>query len=299
LSIDATFPQLRALEREHGGLIRGMLAQRGRASGAPDRPTGLVALRGGMGELVDSLERDLANAGAHIRRNSTVKRVTADLADHFAITLANGETVDADGLVIATPANVAAGLLGSIDDALASELSGIEYASTITVNVAFGAADVPSIPSGTGYTVPRALKRPVLACTFTSNKFDGRSPANAALFRLFLGGAGRDDMMSRTDDALVELVRAELREVLGINAAPTLVRVNRYDRVMPQYNLGHVERLERIETRLANVPGLALAGNAYRGVGIPDCITSGRRAAESAIAALRDGASRSVSRVTS
>jgi oxygen-dependent protoporphyrinogen oxidase len=303
LSIDATFPQLRALERNHGGLIRGMLATRAHAStpSAARRLTGLVSLRDGMGELVDALERMLITVSTvHTRRSAKVQHVTRDSTDRgFAITLAGGETIDTDGVIIATPVYAAARLLESLDGTLVSELRGIECASTITVNVAFRAADIPSVPAGTGYTVPRALGRPVVACTFTSKKFEGRAPDDAALFRLFLGGAGREDVVSRADDAIVDLVRTELREVLHIAADPTFVRVNRYDRVMPQYNIGHRERLERIEARLGSMPGLALAGNGYRGVGIPDCITSGRRAAKSVLDALRAGEARPVSRMAS
>jgi oxygen-dependent protoporphyrinogen oxidase len=308
LSIGATFPQLRALERDHGGLIRGMLAGRkvvtSNAKGA--RPTGLVSLRGGLGELVDTLERALArdatvSDAVRIRRGATVAALAqlSGGAHDFAITLASGETIAADAVIVAAPAHVAARLVRALDAPLASELDAIEYASTVTINVAYRSADVPRALAGTGYTVPRVLGRTVLACTFTSNKFEGRAPADYALFRLFLGGAGRADFTARSDDQLVTLVRAELRDVLGIVAEPVLVRINRFDRVMAQYNVGHLDRLGRIGQRLAQLPGLALAGNGYRGVGIPDCISSGQRAAESALAALRAESTSPISRIAS
>jgi oxygen-dependent protoporphyrinogen oxidase len=216
-----------------------------------------------------------------------VERVTRhEGARGFAVTLAGGGTVDADAVVVATPAPVSAAILRSLDAVLASELDTIEYASTVTINVAYHARDVPGSLRGTGYTVPRALGRPVLACTFTSNKFEGRAPSDSALFRLFLGGAGRGDFTTRSDEELLRIVETEMRDVLGITATPVLVRINRYDRVMAQYNVGHLDRLARIDQRLVRLPGVALAGNAFRGVGIPDCITSGRRAAEVVLAGL-------------
>ncbi len=302
LSITATFPQLRALEREHGGLIRGMLATRGRITPNPTntRPAGLVSLRGGLGELIDALERDIARRPVDIRRRTPVQRVSRiNPGGHeLAVTLAGGETLVADAVVVATPAHVASRLLRELDAPLAADLGAIDYASTVTISVAFHSADVRRRFAGTGYTVPRALGRPVLACTFTSNKFEGRAPSGYTLFRLFLGGAGRPDFAGRPDDELLTIVRAELREVLDISAEPVLVRINRFDRVMAQYNLGHPDRLGRIEQRLAGIPGLALAGNGYRGVGIPDCIASGQRAADSVVAALQ-AASANVERVAS
>jgi oxygen-dependent protoporphyrinogen oxidase len=297
LSIGATFPQLVEMERDQGGLIRGTLAARRRNPPTPgpdrNRPTGLVSLQGGLGELVSALERTLNDRyGVHgafqVRRNARVERVTrTDGRRGFVIMLANGEAVETDAVVVATPAPVSAVILRPLDAVVASELETIEYASTVTINVAYHARDVRAPLQGTGYTVPRRLGRPVLACTVTSNKFEGRAPPDAALFRLFLGGAGRGDFTRRSDDELLHIVRTEMREVLGVSAAPVLVRINRYDRVMAQYNVGHLDRLARIDQRLVRMPGVALAGNAFRGVGIPDCITSGRRAAELVLAGLQ------------
>ena len=310
LSLGATFPQLRELERDRGGLIRGTLAARRGASSAnrpvSKRAMGLVSLQGGLGEIVDTLEHTLnyrfAVQGAiRFRCDARVERVTrsSEGARGFGVTLAGGETVDADAVVVATPAPVSAAILRSLDAVLASELDTIEYASTVTINVAYHSRDVRTVLAGTGYTVPRKLGRPVLACTFTSNKFEGRAPPDYVLLRLFLGGAGRGDFTRRSDDELRQIVQTEMREVLGITAAPVLVRINRYDRVMAQYNLGHLDRLTRIDQRLVRLPGVALAGNAFRGVGIPDCIASGRRAAELVLAGLQARSPYSVSHLAS
>jgi oxygen-dependent protoporphyrinogen oxidase len=305
LSIAATFPQLRAMERDRGRIVRGMLANKNGAARADHRrPTGLVSLRDGLGGLVESLASAIASESrvsreVVIRRRAAVRQITKSPSDDdgFVVTLRDGGSLTADAVIVATPAHAAARVLASLDSSLSSELDSIDYASTVTINVGYRAADVPQLPAGTGYTVPRVLGRSVLACTFTSNKFAGRAPADRALFRLFLGGAGRTEVTERTDEELVTLVRAELAEVLGIRAEPVLVRVNRFDRVMAQYNVGHLARLDRIDRHVARHGGLALAGNGYRGVGIPDCITSGRRAAGSVLTVPRARSTSSISSV--
>ena len=298
LSIKATFPQLTALEREHRGLVRGMLATRrkaergARSAPPPSRPVGLVSLEDGLGELIAALERRLlSNKNIRIRKSASVSSVTRDSLGEFDITLLTGEMFHADAVIVATPAHVAGRLVCALDGQLGRELGEIPYASTVTVNVAFRSHDVPALLRGTGYTVPRIQKRPVLACTFVSNKFAGRAPDDTVLLRAFLGGAGRGEFVQHSDDEILSVVRTELREVLGITTEPHHVQINRFDRVMAQYNLGHLDRVARIEQRLATVPGLALAGNGYRGVGIPDCIASGQRAGDAVLAALHARAS--------
>ncbi|HVX37931.1 MAG TPA: protoporphyrinogen oxidase [Gemmatimonadaceae bacterium] len=298
LSIKATFPQLAALEREHRGLVRGMLATRKKAAsapaapGKPARPMGLVSLEDGLGEMIVALERRLSsNKNINIRKSAPVSGITRDSIGEFDVTLLTGELLHANAVLVATPGHVAGRLVCTLDGQLGRALGEIPYASTVTVNVAFRANEVPAQLRGTGYTVPRIQKRPVLACTFVTNKFAGRAPDGVVLLRAFLGGAGRGEFVRHSDDEILSVVRAELGEVLGITTAPHFVQINRFDRVMAQYNLGHLERVERIEQRLATVPGLALAGNALRGVGIPDCIASGQRAADVVLAALAARAS--------
>ncbi|HKO16936.1 MAG TPA: protoporphyrinogen oxidase, partial [Gemmatimonadaceae bacterium] len=251
---------------------------------------------GGMGELVESIERVVRS---HPAMDSELRLATATCVTRvertgltgtgaYAVSLSSGERLIGDAVIVATPAHAAAVLLGSVDAQLASRLAEIEHASTVTVNVAFRQTDVPPLARlhGTGYVVPRLQRRRVLACTFSSNKFPARAPQDHALFRLYLGGIGRGDYTARADAELTAIVRDELREILGISAQPVLVRINRFDRALPQYELGHLQRLEAIDSRLAATPGLLLAGNAYRGVGIPDCVRSGQRAADEALAAL-------------
>lgn len=295
LSIDATFPQLRAMEREHGGLLRGVARQRAGGEPAPAGDvrefaprSGFLSFRTGMQELVDALEAALERSGrVTLRRDARVRAATVAPP---AVLLDDDTRIAADAVVVATPAHEAARLLADVDDALAADLAAIEHGSAATVTVAVPRHAVRRPLDATGYVIPRAEGRAVLACTWSSTKFVDRAPAGWSLFRVFVGGVGREAVVERSDDALVSLARAELREIMGVDAAPRLTRVVRWMRAMPQYTLGHVPRVARIEARVAAIPGLALAGNAYRGVGIPDCIRSGERAAGAVLAHLGRGA---------
>ncbi len=307
LSMEAMFPQLRAYEREHGGLVKGMLATKRRqrearkvagatpGAAAPGQPPrqpafGFISLPGGLEELIDGIQREVrrrdpAGRNAVIRTGARAERVERvgtghDTAPEFVITLANGEVLTVDAVILAAPAYHSASIIRSVDEELASALRGIEYASTVTISVAYPESAVPRALDATGYVVPRIQQRPVLACTWVSSKFEGRSPAGHSLFRLFLGGAGRGSFVERTDDELLDVVRTEMREVMGITADPELMRVNRYDRAMPQYHVGHLDRVAGIRAQAARNPGLAVAGAAFGGVGIPDCVRSGVAAAD-------------------
>ncbi|MGH7670285.1 MAG: protoporphyrinogen oxidase, partial [Gemmatimonadaceae bacterium] len=301
LSMEAMFPRLRAYEREQGGLVKGMLAtkrqQRAlkKTAAAPGQPPrqpafGFLSLPGGLEELIDGIQREVrrrdpAGRNAVIRTSARVERVERvdtghDAAPEFLITMANGELLTVDAVIMAAPAYQAAAFVRSVDEQLASALRGIEYVSTVTISVAYPESAVPRPLDATGYVVPRIQQRPVLACTWVSSKFEGRSPAGHSLFRLFVGGAGRGSFVERSDDELLDVVRGEMGEVMGITTDPELMRVNRHDRAMPQYHVGHLDRVAAIRAQVGRTPGLALAGAAYGGVGIPDCVTSGVRAAD-------------------
>ena len=248
---------------------------------------GLVSLDEGLGALVERIEEVLETRAVTgrttIRRGARVEAIERTADAGWRVRLTSDETLDADAVIVAAPAWAAASFLAGVDESLARLLGEIEYASTVTISLGYSAEHVPPLPAGTGYTVPRDERRPVLACTFASAKFSCRAPEGRAQFRLFLGGAGRGEFVGMSDEALTAVARAELREVLGIQAEPELVRINRLPRALPQYNLGHLERLGRIDGRLARLPGLFLAGAAYRGVGIPDCIRSGEGAADAVL----------------
>ncbi len=276
LSLRATFPQLRVLELEHGGLLRSLPTQ----SVTRDRPP-FVSLCGGMDTLVEALVASLGRTRLLLGRPT--QRVLARPGGYDA-ELADGETIRADGVVVATPAFVTAALLEELDADLAAAHAEIPYASSVVVTLAFSAHDVGAL-DGYGYVIPRAESRDVLACTWSSQKWEGRAPTGDVLVRIYAGRYGGRDVTLDSDDELVALARTEMA-LLGVTAEPALIRVQRWPLGMPQYVLGHLERLERIEGALAEHPGLAVAGAAYRGVGVPDCIRSGETAAESVVRAL-------------
>ena len=291
LSMATMFPQLRALERDHGGLVRGMLASR---RAAPQRSNGgapasaFLSFPGGLTELVDAVTRTIDSRGrtgepAELRTSAAVRTIARDVAgDGFVLELFTGERIVADAVLIAAPAFAASRLLEQLDASLSQRLAEIEYESTATVSLAFGSARVPRPLDATGYVVPRHLGRPVLACTWASAKFEHRAPQGYSLFRVFLGGAKRPIPDQASDEDLRELAIREMRDVMDIRSTPVLCRVDRFDRAMPQYHVGHLDRVATIQSLAAEIPGLHLAGAAYGGVGIPDCVSSGERAAAAA-----------------
>ena len=198
----------------------------------------------------------------------------------FNLTLSTGDQLEADAVILATPSYVSGALIEDFAPELAAELNAIEYVSTATVTMAFPESELPKPLDGYGYVIPRREGRKALACTWTSTKFPHRAPDGHALIRVFVGRAGQESQITWDDDALLDIAREELEITLGITAEPMLTRIYQWEKAMPQYNIGHPERLERIQAAVENIPGLALAGNGYRGIGIPDCIYSGELAVE-------------------
>lgn len=283
LSLRATFPQLREAERQHGSLIRGVLAARRTTRGVAPAPASAFLAPGiGMAALVAALEERLHGGSADVRLSTPANGVHPTPRG-YEVGLRDGEAISADALILAVPSFAAADLLADSDPGLAAELRAIPHASTAIVTLAYRREEIPHPLDGHGYVVPRVEGGPILACTWSSRKWAGRAPDGHELIRVFVGRSGREDVMSLDDDALLVLAREEVSRRLGASAAPMLQRITRWPRGMPQYVLGHPERIERIEGTLRSRPGLFLAGNAYRGVGIPDCIASGERAAEEAV----------------
>jgi protoporphyrinogen/coproporphyrinogen III oxidase len=277
LSLAATMPRFLELERRHRSVVLGLRSTVTVARGSAGARYGLfVAPADGMGSLIEAVARRLPEGVVRLR--APAELLAPDVSGWRV--LAGGQRFDADAVVLATPAFAAASLLAPVDDALAATLAGIEYASSATVTLGYRAQDVAHALAGFGFVVPFAERRPLLACTFASRKYPGRAPEGHELLRAFVGGARRPDLVELDEAMLVRTVRDELRALLGITADPMLVRVERYRRAMPQYAVGHLDRVDAIEARVAALPGLALAGAAYRGVGIPDCIHSGERAAD-------------------
>jgi len=287
LSLAATFPNLRQLEIEHGSVLRGLEARS--APGAAPAPP-FASLRGGMGDLVAAIESRLTRTEVLCGHDAV--DVRPGVLGGWDVIVDDGEKLSPDAVVLATPAHVTAGLVASLDAELATALAAIPYGSSVIVTLAYPEAAITRPLDGYGYVVPRAEGSDVLACTWSSSKWEDRAPAGHALIRVYLGRFGRRDMTAESDAALTAAARREVAEMLGAAGEPELTRIDRWPLGMPQYVLGTLERRAEIERRLAGHPGLALAGAAYGGVGIPDCIASGENAAERVVNSLAQAARR-------
>ncbi|HEY0765879.1 MAG TPA: protoporphyrinogen oxidase [Pyrinomonadaceae bacterium] len=277
LSLRATLPRFLDMEQKHRSLILAMLrqsrAQKTGTSGA--RYSLFLSFDRGMQVLVDGL----AQVKAEIRLNTRVE--TLQLNDSgWTITTHTGEQLQADAVCLAIPAHVAASLLNDTNATLAQKLSAMKYASTATINFGYRRSAIAHPLNGFGFVVPFIEKRSLIACTFSSVKFSSRAPDEHVLLRAFAGGALQPEVFALDEATLATKVEADLRELLGISEDPLFVEVAKWERSMPQYEVGHLDRINEIEKLVAEVPGLAVAGNSYRGAGIPDCIRSGQVAAE-------------------
>lgn len=287
LSLASTFPYLRDLELRYGSLARGALELRRHSNGRATQGwrSAFLTPTTGLAELVEGLVEHLTAHGVSLRLNTAVQAVEKTAANSWSVALADGSCIEAEAVILATPAYVSGSLVAALDRALAAELNSVPYVSTATISLAYRIAQVPRDLDGYGYVIPRREGRKALACTWTSTKFPHRAPTGCALIRVFVGRAGQALPTSSEGNAapegvLLELAREELQSTLGITADPIISRIHRWEQAMPQYNLGHPAILERIDAALGRHQGLALAGNGYRGIGIPDCIHSGELAVD-------------------
>jgi protoporphyrinogen/coproporphyrinogen III oxidase len=287
LSLRAAFPQMRNAELEHGSMTRSMLAAKRRPAAGGPKPRGMMTFRGGMYELVAAVE-DALLATERVRILTATSCTALQRGDPaYVAELSSGELLEADAVVAALPAHAAASLFSGIDEDCARLMEAVEYVATATVNVAYRREDVPHALDGSGWIAPRGERRPVMACTWTTSKFEGRAPAGVAVFRAFLGDARSNLAEACSDDDMVRNAREELAAVLGIRSEPLFIHVTRWEPGLPQPNLGHLESVAEIEQRLGQHPGLEIAGSSYHGIGIPDVVRSGERAADRVIAFMR------------
>ena len=308
LSARAVLPKLVEMETEYGSLTRGMLAahkqMRARAkaaahkngtnppvgSGRPAPRSIFTSLRGGMQQFVDTIVARLQPGSVRIA--TPVSRLAQTMGGWMVE--AGGKQEFYDAVILASPAWAAGVLLRPVDRELGNDLGGIPYSSSITVNLIYDESKLGQLPDGFGFLVPGVEGRAMLACTFVHRKFLGRTPPGKAVFRAFLGGMKNEAMLAESDDTLVATVRRELSQILGNRVfdsavEPDHVQVSRWRRAMAQYSVGHPERMRRITDRLATLPTLRLAGNAYEGIGIPDCVRMGRRAAKELMVGAKSG----------
>lgn len=278
LSLASTFPYLRDLELKYGSLARGALQMRAKSNGkaVQGSRSAFLTPTTGLAEIVEALVEYLSAHQVDLRLNTRVTSVSRNAKYRTWHVTLDTETLEVDALILATPAYVSGQLLASFDPELASVLHSIPYASTATISLAYRQSDLPKPLDGYGYVIPRREGRKALACTWTSTKFPHRAPDQYALIRVFVGRAGQDIPWDRNE--LLALAKEEVKLTSGITAEPIVSRVFMWDKAMPQYNLGHPEILSRIDKALEHQSGLALAGNGYRGIGIPDCIRSGELA---------------------
>lgn len=305
LSLRATMPRFLEMEQEHRSLIRALRKQNRSPTGDDDSASGtsgaryslFVSFDRGMqlftdklAEHISALHSKTANSdllGPPIRLRATVESLalenssTNDGAEQvWKVRTGNGKTLTADALCLALPAHASGALLRSVDSELASLLAEIPYASSATLNLGYRRSEIPHQLDGFGFVVPFIERRAMIACTFSSVKFAGRAPEGFVLLRVFVGGALQPEMLELPEAELISRVRRDLGDLLGVKAEPIFTELRRWNRSMPQYHVGHLDLVARINERVSSLPQLALAGNAYTGPGLPDCIRSGETAAD-------------------
>lgn len=297
MSVRASFPKFVQMEEQYGSLIRGMLAKMSKMRGA-GRPAGaagdgegegagqggapkprvtmFMTLKDGLFELVDKLAARLEMTT--IKSGVSVSAVDSK-EDGYEVQIEGGEIIACDAVVIATPAYAAAGILSALDRELAELLTTIPYVSTATVSLGFKKSDIKKELNGFGFVIPKKENKRIMAASFVSMKFAHRAPDDAVLIRCFVGGAKNEDLVFLSDDKIAQIVSEDLKDILGLEAEPILRRIFRWHKAMPQYTIGHEERVASLEERMESHRGLYLAGSAYHGVGISDCIRMGEERA--------------------
>jgi protoporphyrinogen/coproporphyrinogen III oxidase len=293
LSIGATLPRFVEMERRYGSVIRGLRAA-AREHTAEQRSTSgarwslFVSFRGGVETLVQAIAARLEES-IHYRARLGAELTALTLSGatpKWRLGFRDGTAATADAVICAAPAYAVAPMLRPLSRDLAALLADLDYASAATVNLAYRAADFPQAPEAFGFVVPIAEGRRIIAGSFSSLKFAGRAPASMMLARVFVGGALQTSLMEMDDAAMIAAARAEFSSLLGVIAEPAFAYVRRWPRSMPQYTVGHLARVAEIERMSTAMAGFALAGAYLHGVGIPDCIASGERAAEAIFAQL-------------
>lgn len=287
LSVRAVLPRFADMEAKHGSLTKAMLIARKRMSALSHdktKPPLFSSMRQGMGQLVEAIVERLDPAairtGVDVASLQRLVSTRSGSDDGWEIVSSTGLRERFDAVIFSTPAHVMSKLLDRVHPKIAAELGGINYTSSITANLIYDRASLAGKDRGFGFLVPRSERRRMLACTFVHNKFPHRAPVDKAIVRAFLGGAWDEEVLAWSDEEILMTVKRELKGILGLTAEPREVRIYRWVRSMAQPAPGHLERVARIEELRKQLPGLALAGNAFHGIGVPDCVRMGTHAAE-------------------
>lgn len=287
LSLRATMPRFLDMEVAHRSIILGM--RKGRKSAqAPAGDSGaryslFVSFERGMSTLIDTLAGRLPPGAVHL--DARAQRFVREEGG-WTLHLSDGSAHSADAVILACPAYASASLLRPLDTMLADELDAIRYASSATMTIAVRNEQLPRPLDGFGFVVPAVETRSLIAVTLSSTKFAGRAPEGYTLMRAFLGGAMHAHVYDLPDDVLRESILRDLRDLMGVTGEPLFIEMHRWPRSMPQYPVGHLDRVRRIDTQLEKLPGVALAGNAFGGVGVPDCVHSAEKAVDRLLSAM-------------
>ena len=278
LSVRAVLPRFAEMDRNHGSLGRAMLAAKKKMPRRASNPAPplFTSLKNGMQQLAETLVPRLDPSS--LLTSAPVHSIQPEAGGWTVST--KSESARFDAVILAVPTHAAAQLLAASSSELSAELAAIGYSSSITVGLGYDNDVRQSLPPGFGFLVTRSEGKQLLAATFVHNKFPHRAPDDRALLRCFFAGSSAEKVWQFTDDAIIAIVRNELQQILGLRARPLFARVYKWKSAMAQYGIGHLERLERIERLRQQLPKLALAGNGYRGIGVPDCVRSGSEAAK-------------------
>ncbi len=274
LSLPACFPQFAEMEAKHGSLIR---AAKTNGKPSPQHESIFTTPQRGIGRVIETLREQLTSV--EFRLGARVESIERIGENHWRLRGDNTGESPFDGVIVATPARHASTMLQSVDTTASKLLASIHSSNCAIVIVGTRRDRVAHRLDATGFVVPLVEHRKAAAGTFSSEKYSGRAPDGEVTFRVFVGGSQHPELIDAADNRLIEIALNELGELVGLEGAPLWTHVERWPQSMPQYELGHLERVAKIEETIAQHTGLELAGNAYRGVGIPYCIHSGREAA--------------------
>lgn len=292
MSLNASFPRFIQMEKEHGSLLKAMLVSRAKTpKPAPLKPgqvpkTFFMTFKEGMGSLTDALVDQLD--AKKVLLGCEVNKVERLEDGKYQVTIDGMEPVLADAVIITAPSYEAAKVVDNLDPEMTENLVKIPQATSATVSLGFKRSELTNYLDSYGLLVPLSENRKIHAATFSSSKWNFRTPSeDYVLIRAFVGGARHQELVHLNDEELVNLVLGELKDIMKLKAKPVIYNISRWVKGMPQYNIGHLNRVAAIEARMAANPGLHVVGGSYRGVGVPDCINVGTQAAEKVLAYLK------------
>lgn len=281
MGIKSTFPRFIQIEQQYRSLILGMWARRKMAKKLEKqvkaKRTMFLTLKDGLGEWINQLREKVGTEKIFLKKR--VEKLIR-MKDYYKIYISDGTSMEADLVIITTPSFITARIIKEMDPKLSEILLTIPYVSSATVSLAYHRCQIDHPLDGFGFIIPRKERRKIIASTWSSVKFNYRAPDDNVLLRAFVGGANNEELVQLGDEEMLKIVKDELREIMGVNGEPILSRIYRWEKSMPQYLVGHLEKVEKIEKRVSLLPGLFLTGCAYKGIGLSDIVHEGEIIAE-------------------